>query len=144
MSHTSCVQQALPVEELANCPCSGVLLSVGMLGGEGQYVMPRSILEALAGCLGGMVVDSLPPFFIACTDGLVLVLTLACERDFVGGAFLIPADRLDLIDRQLGGLWSSNSRQQTADEFLEGTYFRLSGSTDLPKTIEEYWRVTLS
>ena len=59
-------------------------------------------------------------------------------------ARVIPADRLDLIDRQLGGLWSSNSRQQTADEFLEGTYFRLSGSTDLPKTIEEYWRVTLS
>ncbi len=141
MSHVSFVQQELFLDEPGSCPPSGSLLAIGMLGGEGQYAMPRAILEALATHLGGMVVDDLPPFFVACKDGMALVLTLAVGADFVGCAFMLPCHRLNLIDRQLDALWDRCAKDQYAGEFFAGTAFQLAGvMSPIPGSIEECWR----
>jgi len=141
MSHISFVQQELPFNEPGSCPVSSSLLAIGMLGDDGHYMMPRAILEALASHLGGMVVDDLPPFFVACKDGMALVLTLAVGADFVGSAFMLPCHRLNIIDRQLDTLWDRSSKDQYASEFFAGTSFRLAGiMSPIPGSIEECWR----
>jgi hypothetical protein len=141
MSHVSFVQQELPFPELSPRPLSGSLLSIGMLGGEGSYTMPRAILEALAAHLGGMVTTDLPPFLVACADGLALILTLAVGEDYVGAAFVLPSARLSLIDVHLDALWRASSKGQTTEEFFAGTPFKCVGRTSqLPASIEKDWR----
>jgi hypothetical protein len=144
MSHSSFVQQEFPFDELSPCPGSGSLLSIGLLGDEGHYTMPRTILEALAAHLGGMIVDDLPPFFVACKDGLALVITIAVGAEFVGSAFMLPYSRLGIIDRFLDILWTRASKDQCSTEFFAGTPFRMVGVTSqVPGSIEENWRSAL-
>jgi hypothetical protein len=145
MSHTSFVQQQLPFTELDACPASSSLLSIGMLGDEGRYTMPRAILEALAGHLGGMVVEELPPFFVACKDGMALVLTVAVGSDFVGCAFMLPCQRLSLIDRHLDLLWARATKDQCSAELFDGTSFRMVGTANpIPSSVESCWRRSLA
>lgn len=145
MSHTSFVQQNLAFtdlrEDLDMAPFPGALLSVGLMGDEGGYTMPRAILEALAEHLGGLVVSDLPPFFVACRDGLALVLTVAVASEFQGAAFLLPTTRLNVIDPQLDLLWSKAAKEQSSHELFEGTAFTAAGTASpIPSSIEESWR----
>ena len=117
------------------------LVVVGVLGAQEQYVLPSAILEALASHLGGMVMDEVPPFLVACLDGMALVLTLSVGEEFIGAAFIVPAERLEAIDHSLGNLWRDAEKGQSSSQFFQDTLFQALGTTpSLPPSVEESWR----
>jgi len=148
MAYDTFVQGALPADVAGASTPSLIpdhLLPVGILGGDVQYAMPKSVLDALAGHLGGMVINDLPPFLVACVDGLILVLTLSVGEEFMGAAFVLPPPSLSSIDRHLSELWQHGGKEQTVEEFFQGTVFCCGGNsvTTLPHAIEEDWHTLL-
>lgn len=145
MSHTSFVQ---PVHEERSAGSVGEegpspsLALVGLLGCEEQYPMPMPVLEALAGHVGGQVTTDLPPFLVACSNGLVLVLTVAVGKDYMGAAFTVPVDMLALIDRRIADLWAKAKSARTVSDFFADTAFtRHRSAAVLPASIGQTWRL---
>jgi hypothetical protein len=88
-----------------------------------------------------MVMDDVPPFLVACLDGMALVLTISVGEEFVGAAFIVPAERLEAIDHSLGNLWRDSEKDQSSAQFFSDTMFQAKGSTPaLPLVVEEGWR----
>jgi len=150
MSHTSHVQHE--TQTLARDLTSGIFRSgtglspafrsIGVLGCEAEYyAMPRTALALLASHLGGEISEDLPPFLVACTDGMVIVLTLQVAGEFMGSAVLITTERLERLDKGIFELWARLPREQDAEDFFKGTTFRIADCLAyLPPPIEAGWK----
>lgn len=145
MSHTSFVQPVYEERGAGSIAGEGLcpsLALIGLLGCEEQYPMPMPVLEALAGHLGGQVTPDLPPFLVACSNGLVLVLTVSVGNDYMGAAFTVPADTLALIDHRLAELWARTKSTRTVSDFFADTAFtRHQPAAVLPASIGQTWRL---
>jgi hypothetical protein len=150
MSHTTHVQQE--DQTFARELPSGIFrsgdrlspafLSVGVLGCEADhYAMPRAVLTLLASHLGGEISEELPPFMVACTDGMVIVLTLRLAGEFMGSAVLLTAEQLEKLDKGILELWMRLPREQDAEDFFKGTAFHIADCLAyLPPPIEAGWK----
>jgi hypothetical protein len=121
MSHTAHVQHE--TQQYARDLTSGVFRSnlpacfipLGILGYDTEnYAMPRKALALLAAHLGGPISEDIPPFFVACADGMVLVITMFTVGEYMGGAVLLTPERMAKLDRGIYELWHRLPKDQDA------------------------------
>lgn len=134
-AHESDVQNvSLVGEEASN-------ISVGLLGSHEKYNLPRRALTAMCSHLGGEAIGALPPFLLACLDGIAIVLTLRVGFDYMGGAIFLPWGALERLDHALLLLWERAEKEQTATDFFSGTAFRIADQAGaVPPSVEAGWR----
>jgi hypothetical protein len=119
------------------------LVSIGVLGCDEYYVIPRIVLTTIAHKFNGKIAEDLPPFLVCCADGFVLVLTMSSGNEFFGTAVCLPVGRLLSFDPSLLRLWKRlNKDEKTMDVFFADTGFAKAGATDEQhgNQLESAWR----